>query len=101
MLEMIVAHCTGGNKARFASMLGIKPQTINTWLARNTFDPELIYSKCEGISGDWLLSGEGEMLKKDRENRDRDGEVVALCRTLLRLQDEKESVINKLTSLLK
>ena len=64
MLECIINYYTNGNKARFAAMVGVKPQTINTWSARNTFDTELIYLKCDGISGDWLLSnGEGDMLK--------------------------------------
>lgn len=64
MLECIINYYTDGNKARFAAIIGVKPQTINTWTARNTFDAELIYSKCDGISGDWLLgNGEGDMLK--------------------------------------
>ncbi|MDO4163984.1 MAG: hypothetical protein Q4D56_06315 [Bacteroides sp.] len=64
MLECIINYYTDGNKARFAAIIGVKPQTINTWVARNTFDVELIYSKCDGISGDWLLgSGKGDMIK--------------------------------------
>ena len=64
MLECIINYYTDGNKARFAAIIGVKPQTINTWSTRNTFDAELIYSKCDDISGDWLLSnGEGDMLK--------------------------------------
>lgn len=64
ILESLVNYYTNGNKAKFAAKLGIKPQTINTWLGRNSFDIELIYSKCEYLSGDWLLSGgEGEMLR--------------------------------------
>lgn len=63
MLEQLINHFTNGNKSKFANLLGIKPQTINTWIARNGFDADLIYSKCEYVSGDWLLSGDGEMLK--------------------------------------
>lgn len=63
MLEEIIRYYAKGNKALFSRMLGVKPQTINTWLNRNTFDAELIYANCESISGDWLLSGEGEMIK--------------------------------------
>ena len=64
MLECIINYYTDGNKARFAAIIGVKPQTINTWATRNTFDAELIYSKCDGISGDWLLgNGEGDMIK--------------------------------------
>ena len=69
MLEEMIIYYTNGNKSLFSRKLGVKPQTINTWLNRNTFDAELIYSKCEYISGDWLLSGVGEMIKStDSQN---------------------------------
>jgi len=58
---VLINHYSDGNKSRFANKLGVKPQTINTWLSRNTFDIELVYSKCEGLSAAWLLSGEGDM----------------------------------------
>ena len=63
MLEEMIIYYAEGNKSLFSRKLGVKPQTINTWLNRKTFDAELIYSKCEYISGDWLLSGVGEMIK--------------------------------------
>ncbi|WP_185148386.1 LexA family transcriptional regulator [Riemerella anatipestifer] len=47
----------------FANFLGVKPQTISSWHSRNTFDTDLIYSKCVNINADFLLSGEGEVLK--------------------------------------
>ena len=65
MLEELIGYYADGNKDKFHQMLGVAPQTINEWIARETFDAELIYTKCEGVSGDWLLSGEGPMLKKD------------------------------------
>lgn len=43
--------------------LGIKTQTISTWRARDTFDVQLIYSKCELIDGNYLLSGKGQILR--------------------------------------
>lgn len=65
MLEMLVNHYCDGNKAKFAAMLGIKPQAFSMWFARNSFDAELLYTKCEHISADWLLSnGAGEMIKQ-------------------------------------
>lgn len=63
MLEAILSHYTNGNKAKFANILGVSPQTISAWVARSTFDSELIYTKCSDISADWLLTGEGAMLK--------------------------------------
>ena len=69
MLEEMIIYYAEGNKSLFSRKLGVKPQTINTWLNRKTFDAELIYSKCEYISGDWLLSGVGEMIKStDSQN---------------------------------
>ena len=64
MIEILVNHYADGNKARFPTMLGIKPQTLSMWLSRNSFDAELLFSRCEDLSGDWLLSGgKGEMLR--------------------------------------
>lgn len=63
ILNALIDYYSGGIKSKFAEKIGVKPQTINTWLLRGSFDTELIYSKCEYISGDWLLTGEGEMMR--------------------------------------
>lgn len=67
MLEQLINYFTDGNKAKFAAQVGIKPQLVSTWLSRGTYDAEVLYAGCPGVSGDWLLSGEGEMLK-DKQN---------------------------------
>ncbi len=82
MLNAIIHHCTGGNKAQFANMLGVTPQTISSWLKRNTFDIELIFAKCEGLNSDWLLSnGKGTMLKDypSLVNDNHSPEALPLC----------------------
>lgn len=66
MLDAMVSHYTNGNKAKFATLLGVSAQTISAWMARNSFDTELIYTKCSYISADWLLSGEGSMLRNNQ-----------------------------------
>lgn len=101
MLEQLVNYYTGGNKTRFASMLGVKPQTINTWLGRNTFDAELIYSKCEGVSGDWLLSNDGNMLKTDIRIDDVNKELLELCQTLAENFKQRDEVVGRLISIVK
>lgn len=63
MLDAIIDYYTNGNKAKFAGILGVSPQTVSAWLARNTFDSELLYAKCSDISAEWLLTGKGSMLK--------------------------------------
>lgn len=67
MLEAMISHYTNGNKAKFAGLLGVSPQTISAWGSRNTFDHELIYTKCRDVSADWLLTGEGSMLQKNHQ----------------------------------
>lgn len=68
MLETMVNYFTDGNKAKFASSLGISPQTLSKWISRSTFDAELIYSVYPEISPNWLLSGEGEMLNEENHS---------------------------------
>ena len=65
MILAIVDHYSNGNKAQFANKIGVTPQTISTWISRNTFDIEKIFAQCEGISAEWLLTGNGVMLKQD------------------------------------
>lgn len=62
-LLKLIEHYADGNKSEFARMIGISPQAISTWISRNTFDLDVIYSKCVNISPEWLLTGKGPMLK--------------------------------------
>ena len=65
ILSKIKSHYNFEKDADFARFLEIKPQTLSSWYSRNTFDIELLYSKCVEINPEWLLTGEGEMLKSD------------------------------------
>lgn len=49
-----------------AESLGISRGTLSNWKVRNSIDFGLVFSKCKQVSIDWLLSGEGEMLKSDK-----------------------------------
>lgn len=69
-LQALINHYTSGNKAKFAAKLGISAQGLSTWLARNTFDTDLVYSKCEEVSPDWLLTGHGKMFKLFTEDEE-------------------------------
>lgn len=64
MVESLVKHYSNGSKAAFAERLGVKPQTIHSWISRSTFDSELIFAKCDLVSPEWLLTGEGDMLRE-------------------------------------
>ena len=49
--------------ADFARFLGISSQAVSNWYSRNTFDAELLYTKCGFVNPGWLLTGHGSMLK--------------------------------------
>jgi len=100
MLECLINHYSDGNQAKFAAILGVPAQNINAWLKRNTFNAELIYEKCEGVSADWLLSGEGEMLK-EQHNVDSvrsDKKLIELCKLLVENYQQRDEVMSKLIS---
>lgn len=62
MLQMLIKHYGNGKKVNLAQLLGVSPQNISTWMSRESFNHELIYSKCPNLSPHWLLTGEGDML---------------------------------------
>lgn len=59
----IISHYCGGNKAEFARVLGVKPQTVNGWCTRNISSSvyKQILDKFKNISRTWLLTGDGEI----------------------------------------
>lgn len=68
ILSKIKSHLGFKSDSDFAKFLGIKPQTLSSWYSRNTFDVDLIYSKCVNIDCNFLITGEGEIEKtKTRE----------------------------------
>lgn len=78
----------------FAEFLGIKPQTLSSWYTRNSFDIDLIYSKCVNINTDFLLSGNGPVFKpavKDVET-DRMNEAVNVFKLKTDKIQEKQAI---------
>lgn len=63
ILNKIKNHYGFVKDSDFAKFLEITPQTLSNWKARNTFDPVLVYTKCEELNPHWLLLGEGPILK--------------------------------------
>lgn len=79
ILDSLIRHYTKGNKAKFATKIGVSPQTLSKWLGRNTFDAEILFKHCEGISAEWLLSGEGDMLNKTEQSAVASGNVIVVA----------------------
>ena len=43
--------------AELADKLGVAQNTISGWIKRNSIDYDLVFSKCEEVDFNWLLSG--------------------------------------------
>ena len=65
ILNEIKEHLNLRYDKEFADFLGIKTTTLAMWYKRNTYDIELIFKKCEFLSAEWLLTGQGSMLKSE------------------------------------
>lgn len=48
-----------------AALLGVSKSTLSNWSSRNTIDYDKVFSLCEHINIDWLLTGRGSMLKTE------------------------------------
>ena len=75
ILNNIKNHLGFKKQSEFAKFLGIAPTTLSSWYARNTFDMNLVYSKCSFLNTNWLLTGEGEMLKSKVSNNNLESEA--------------------------
>lgn len=64
ILNKIKSHLNIVKDKELAIFLGVKPNTISTWVARNTIDYEKIMSKCDFLNANWLF-GKGEMLTNE------------------------------------
>jgi hypothetical protein len=64
ILNTLQEHYGFKKDVDFADFLGISGQLLSKWKTRNTFDPEVLYTKCTGVSSDYLLSGQEPILKQ-------------------------------------
>ncbi|MGV4529328.1 helix-turn-helix domain-containing protein [Ornithobacterium rhinotracheale] len=65
LINKIIKELNFNSDAEFARFLGISPQNLSKWKMRGTFDAELIYTKCPQLNPEWLLTGNGSMLKEN------------------------------------
>lgn len=64
ILNKIKEYKNFKSDADFARFLEIPAQNLSKWKARNTYDIEILYTKCTELNPEWLLTGEGNMLKE-------------------------------------
>lgn len=54
-----------------ANLLGISKSTLSNWVSRDSLDYDKVFSKCEHINIDWLLTGRGSMLREEQQLEDK------------------------------
>lgn len=95
ILNKIKLHYKLKNNVDFAKYLGIAPTTLSNWYTRNSIDYELIFTLCEDIDMNWVLSGKGEMLKVTKESDQKDHECKR-CQELDKYNDLQDKYIKKI-----
>ncbi|ATA75260.1 S24 family peptidase [Capnocytophaga sp. H2931] len=66
ILNKIIEYKKFKSDADFARFLEIPPQNLSKWKSRNTYDVELLYTKCPELNPEWLLIGKEPMLKSEQ-----------------------------------
>ena len=65
--QSIINDCFRGNKRAFANAIGVSPTVIENVVGKRGGKPsfDVLYAVCANanISAEWLLTGEGEMLR--------------------------------------
>ena len=104
ILETLINYYCDGNKAKFAAMIGITPQLLSNWIKRDTIDYNQVYKGCPNLSGDWLLSGEGDIERNYKQNDNSqigNNELLSLCKSLVANYQQQNDVMGKLVSMVK
>lgn len=60
ILNRLKTALAASTDKELADLLGIKKATLSNWRTRNSIDFPLVFSFCEHINIDWLITGRGE-----------------------------------------
>ncbi len=69
LLALIHSKTHGKGQTAFGRLVGLPQGTIGGWISPNTFDTDLILRIFPDVSAEWLLRGEGNMLKENPQEK--------------------------------
>jgi transcriptional regulator with XRE-family HTH domain len=93
-IKIIRDYFCDGNNELFAGKIGEKPNTTSNWISRNPGSISVINKICQTfpeLSIDWLLTGEGTMLKSETK----ESEPTTIKERLILFLSEKKLSQNK------
>ncbi len=67
ILNEIKLHYKFKTDSEFARFLGVNSQNIRNWYNRNNYNANLLIDKCQDISPQFIITGEGEMLRENEQ----------------------------------
>lgn len=70
MLERIKIAMGFTTDVELSAFLGVSKSTLSNWKGRGSIDYDLMFSKCEQIHEQWIIRGEGAMLKEKTVDRE-------------------------------
>lgn len=75
VIDRLRAYYKVDTNAKLAKKLGVSPSAIANWKVRNRIDWMLIFTRCEDVNLNWLIHGEGPMMKESAYKVSEDKDV--------------------------
>lgn len=61
VLDALKRHLGFKTYLQLADFLGVKQNTLSSWISRDSLDEDLIYRKCKGLRYEWIRTADGAM----------------------------------------
>lgn len=107
-MQLIANVFFDGNKAAFAKCIGIAPTSISNYLGKQRASKpssDLLEKIVNSLDVDamWLLTGKGEMKRKDYNVNPQafNSELLQVCKSLIDNYQERDKTMHKLISMVK
>lgn len=63
--------------SELSRFLGVAPNTITNWYNRNSIDYDTIFTKCENVNLEWLITGKGEPNRERTTNSKNSQSIIS------------------------
>lgn len=95
IINRLKEACNITKDTELARLLGISKSTLSNWVSRDSMDYDKVFALCEHINIDWLLTGQGNMLRNTEHfqdlptNQPQNPDIISLLKEQLEKKQEK------------